>query len=117
MATAAAALIVKARRDIQHEFFSQDAVRPERAIAFDPTRHVQRRVFERWQRAGVIREERPGHYWLDVIAYDVDLRRRHNRMRIALLVIVALVVVGIGSGLVTVRGLSDQTHSPVRTAG
>lgn len=62
MATAAAAAIAKARRDIQHEFFSQDAVRAERAIAFDPARHVQRRVFDRWQRAGVIREARPGHY-------------------------------------------------------
>ena len=48
MATGAAVLIAKARRDIQHEFFSQDAVRPDRAIAFDPSRHIQRRVFERW---------------------------------------------------------------------
>ena len=87
MASAAAA-IARARRDIQHEFFSQDAVRAERAIAFDPSRHVQRVVFERWRRAGVIHEARPGYYWLDVIAYDVDLRQRHFRMKIALLVVV-----------------------------
>ncbi len=103
MATAAAALIAKARRDIQHEFFSQDAVRADRAIAFDPSRHIQRRVFERWQRAGVIREEGKGRYWLDVIAYDVDLRRRHNRLRIALLVVVGLLLLGVMTGLLTVH--------------
>lgn len=103
MATAAAAVVAKARRDIQHEIFSQDAVRAERAIAFDPARHVQRRVFERWQRAGVIREERPGHYWLDVTAYDTDLHQRHNRLRVVLLVIVGLVLVSIMTGLLTVH--------------
>lgn len=103
MATAAAAVVAKARRDIQHEFFSHDAVRPDRAIAFDPSRHVQRRVFERWQRAGVIREEGPGRYWLDVTAYDGDLRKRHNRLRVALLVVVALLLVGAVSGLLTVH--------------
>lgn len=93
MATAAAAAIARARRDIQHEFFSQDAVRAERAIAFDPSRHAQRVVFERWRRAGVIQEARPGHYWLDVIAYDVDLRQRHQRVKIALLAIIGLLLV------------------------
>ena len=101
MATGAAAAIAKARRDIQHEFFSHDAVRADRAIAFDPSRHVQRRVFERWRRAGVIREGASGRYWLDVVAYDVDLRKRYNRLRIALLVIIALLLVGVTSGLLT----------------
>jgi len=103
MATAAAAVIARARRDIQHEFFSQDAVRAERAIAFEPHRHAQRRVFERWQRAGVIQEARPGHYWLDVTAYDVDLRRRHGRLRIALLAIIALLLIGGAVGVVTLH--------------
>ncbi len=101
MASAAAALIAKARRDIQHEFFSRDAVRADRAIAFDPSRHIQRRVFERWQCAGVIREEGAGRYWLDVTAYDTDLRQRHNRLRIALLIIVGLLLIGGMTGLLT----------------
>jgi hypothetical protein len=103
MATGAAALLAKARRDIQHEFFSQDAVRADRAIAFDPSRHIQRRVFERWQRAGVIREDGKGDYWIDVIEYDVDLRRRHDRMRIALIIVVGLLLVGVMTGLLTVH--------------
>lgn len=99
----AASALAKARRDIQHEFFNRDAVRADRAIAFDPSRHIQRRMFERWQRAGVIREEGTGRYWLDVIAYDLDQRQRHNRLRIVLLVIVGLLVVGVVTGLLTVH--------------
>ena len=99
----AAAIIAKARRDIQHEFFSQDAVRADRAIAFDPSRHVQRRVFERWRSAGVIREEGHGRYWLDVTTYDIDLRRRHKRLQIALLVIVGLLFLGLMTGFLAVQ--------------
>src|SRR6476469_4439295 len=36
MATAAAAAVAQAQRRIQHEFFQADAVRPDRAITFDP---------------------------------------------------------------------------------
>ncbi len=103
MATAAAAMLIKARRDIQHEFFSKDAVRADRAIVFDPTRHVQRSVFERWRRAGVIREESPGHFWIDVIAYDIDTRRRHNRVRIALAIIIGLLVATLLAGQLSVH--------------
>jgi hypothetical protein len=110
MATGAAAVIAKARRDIQHEFFSRDAVQADRAIAFDPSRHVQRRVFERWQRAGMIREAGTGRYWLDVIAYDSDQRQRHNRLRIALLIIVGLLFVSMMTGLLTVYStMSNQS--------
>lgn len=104
MATAAAAMIAKARRDIQHEFFSQDAVRADRAIAFDPSRHIQRRVFERWQRSGIIREEQPGRYWLDVAAYDMDLRQRHNRVRIVLLIMVGILALGLISQQLALHG-------------
>ena len=103
MATAAAAVIARARRDIQHEFFAHDAVRADRAIVFHPGRLAQRRVFERWQRAGVIREVGEGRYWLDVTAYDVELRKRYGRLRIILWVFVALVLVGLISGVLSVR--------------
>lgn len=93
MATAAAAAVANARRNIQHEFFSRDAVRADRAIDFDPSRHVQRRVFERWKREGIVRQETNGLYWLDVVAYDVALRRRHARLRIVLLSIVTLLAI------------------------
>lgn len=62
MATAAAALAARARREIQHAFFSADAVRPDRAIAFCPDNGFEERQFARLHRNGAIHEERPGLY-------------------------------------------------------
>ena len=92
MATAAAALTARARREIQHHFFAADAVRPDRALPFDPANRFERRQFERMRARDIIREAKPGDYWLDVVAYDVDLRARFRRIRIALLVVIALLV-------------------------
>ncbi len=97
MATSAiAAAVAKARRDIQHHFFSHDAVRPDRAVAFEPHSRIQRRQFERMHSRDVIREASPGLYWLDVVAYDIDLRQRFSRMRWALLVMVIALAIGLG---------------------
>jgi|SRR5690242_20482934 hypothetical protein len=93
MATAAAALVARARREIQHHFFSNDAVRPDRAVPFEPENHIERRQFERMVGRGIIREEGPGKYWLDVVAYDVDLRARHRRVKVALLVVIGVLII------------------------
>ncbi|GAA4025579.1 hypothetical protein GCM10022281_00110 [Sphingomonas rosea] len=94
MATAAAAVAARARRLIQHHFFAADAVRPDRAIPFEPGSRVERRTFERYRAAGAIHEALPGRYWLDLPAYDQFLQERFVRVRVALLfVIVALLVV------------------------
>lgn len=100
MATAAAAAVAKARRDIQHHFFSEDAVRPDSAVAFDPLSGLQRRQFERMRSRGIIREASPGLYWIDIVAYDIDLRQRFNRVRIVLLMLVVglAVVLGLAVG-------------------
>jgi len=95
MATAAAAAVAKARRDIQHHFFSQDAVRADSAVAFDPPSNLQRRQFERLQRSGVIREAKPGLYWIDIVAYDQEMRERFARVRIVLLVMVFVLLIGL----------------------
>jgi len=96
MATAAAAAVAKARRDIQHHFFSHDAVRPDRAVAFEPNRRIEERQFERMRSRGIIREAKPGLYWLDVVAYDIDLRQRFTRVRWVLLVMVVGLAVALG---------------------
>lgn len=100
MATAAAAAVAKARRDIQHHFFSNDAVRPDRAVAFDAGSRLQQRQFERMRSRGIIREAEPGLYWLDVVAYDIDLRERFNRVRWILLVMVLALMIGLGVSLI-----------------
>jgi hypothetical protein len=93
MATAAAALVARARREIQHHFFGHDAVRPDRAVPFDPGNGIERRQFERMVGRGIIHRTDAGTYWLDVVAYDVDLRARHRRVKTALLVVIAVLVI------------------------
>jgi len=99
MATAAAAAVAKARRDIQHHFFSHDAVRPDRAISFEAHRMIEDRQFERMRSRGIIREAKPGLYWLDAVAYDIDLRKRHAMVRTVLLVIVLVLAAGLGTSI------------------
>jgi len=100
MATAAvAAAVAKARRDIQHHFFSHDAVRPDRAVAYEPQKRIEQRQFEQLRSRGVIREARPGLYWLDVVAYDIDLRQRFSRVRVILLVMVLVLMVALGASI------------------
>lgn len=101
MATAVAAAVAKARRDIQHHFFAEDAVRPDRAVDFQARTGIQQRQFERMRDRGIIREAQPGHYWLDVVAYDRDLRDRHQRMRIVLLAMVIALLIGLGISVTT----------------
>jgi hypothetical protein len=96
MATAVAAAVAKARRDIQHHFFSHDAVRPDRAVAFEANRRIEERQFERMRSRGIIREAKPGLYWLDVVAYDIDLRQRFTRVRWLLSVMVVGLAVALG---------------------
>ena len=103
MATAAAALAARARREIQHHFFSNDAVRADRAVAFDPANNFERRQFERLRRANVVHELPGGRYWLDVVAYDVTLRARHRRIRTALLFVIAVLLVILLSTTMFVR--------------
>jgi len=95
MATGAAAAIARARRDIQHHFFSRDAVRPDRAVDFEPDRMIEQRQFERMQERGIIHRTNDGRYWLDVVACDVDLQQRYRRVRLALIVVLILFAVWI----------------------
>ena len=101
MATGAAAAIARARRDIQHHFFSNDAVRADRAISFEPARRIEQRQFERMQSRGIIREAAPGSYWLDVVAYDLDLQQRYRRIRLVLILVLIMFAmwIALGSGL------------------
>jgi len=93
MATGAAAAMARARRDIQHHFFSHDAVRPDRAVDFEPNRMIEQRQFERMLDRGIIQRTNDGRYWLDVVAYDVDLTGRYQRVKLALLAVVLVLLI------------------------
>ena len=107
MATAAAAVAVaRARRDVQHHFFSHDAVRPDRAVDFDPPTGLQRRQFERMRNRGIVHQTGDGRYWLDVVAYDADLTGRYQRVKIALLLVLLVLLIVL---LIPLLGLGVAT--------
>ena len=83
MATAAAAVVAKARRDVISHFMQSRAVNAGSASRWVPDRGVQRRVLARLVRQGVLVEISADTYFLDLPAYDD--RKRTLRRRIALL--------------------------------
>ncbi|MBN2972990.1 hypothetical protein JW805_13280 [Roseomonas aeriglobus] len=78
MATTAAAVVAKARRDVMSHFLSRDAVSPDKAVPYHPDRRVRRRMFEQLQRAGVLKLGTTGWY-VDVPVWDAYSRRRRRR--------------------------------------
>jgi hypothetical protein len=83
MATAAAAVLAKARRDVVSHFMQAGAVSPETAVAFNPTRRIQGRMFERLSRRGVILKGNGDRHYLDVAALDKYARSRRRRAGLA----------------------------------
>ena len=76
MATAAAAMAARARREVEQLFRDNDAFSPDRAIDFDPKMPIQRRYLERMIAEGVVHEVQPGRYWFDMPAYKEMQRQR-----------------------------------------
>ena len=91
MATAAAAIIVKARREIVSHFMANNAVSAASAVGFEPNRRVKRRQFQRMRDAGVIHATGMDRYWLDVPRYD---EWQQNRRRRAGMMVGAAAVIG-----------------------
>lgn len=84
MATAAAAVVAKARRDVISHFMERNAVNAQGAVRWLPERAIQRRMLARFVRRGVIVETGDDSYYLDVPAYD--RWRRSTRKRAAALI-------------------------------
>ena len=99
MATTAAAVMAKARRDVVSHFRGANAVSPASAIPYEPGRRIGQRQFERLCDSGVIRAADDGRYWVDVPRYDKWSRVRRRRVglavrAVALIGAVAAMVVG-----------------------
>lgn len=82
MATAAAAVVAKARRDVLSHFMQAKAVASISALRWVPERRVQRRVLSRMVRQGVLVETEENTYYLDLPAYDDWKRRLRRRMAV-----------------------------------
>ena len=90
MASAAAAVVAKARRDVVSHFMQQNAVSPAQAIQWVPDRFVKRRALARFVRQGVIIETGQDTFFLDVPAYDRWRRSMRKRLAVTLAGVAAL---------------------------
>lgn len=95
MATAAAAIIARARRRILDHLMVANAVSAEAAIDFEPSTAIQARQLQRMLSAGVVRETGAGKYWVDIPAYSNWANGR--RRRIAALLIIVVIAAAIGA--------------------
>lgn len=93
MATAAAAAVAKARRDVVSHFLSQNAVSAENAVPYAPPRRLRRRFVEKFVAAGILHTTPNGSYWIDVPRWHAANRTR--RRRIGAAVGIAAVVAGL----------------------
>lgn len=90
------ALTGGARRRIRAHFFALHAVTADEAVPFVPQRPIERRQFERMQRAGIIRQAGRGQYWFDLAAW----RKDQDRTR-AILVPLVIALCVLAAGLIT----------------
>jgi hypothetical protein len=90
MATAAAAIVARARRDVVSHFMQHNAVNSGAAVSWVPERRIQRRMLARFVRRGVIIETAPGTYYLDPPAYDDWHRSVRKRAAVAVLAVAAI---------------------------
>ena len=96
MATAAAAVVARARRDVVSHFMQRNAVDPGAAVEWVPDRRIERRMLARFVDRGVIRETAPDTYYLDPPAYD---DWRHSVRKRAGMAVVAVALVGAAAAL------------------
>jgi hypothetical protein len=90
MATAAAAVMAAARRQVERQFFDKDAFSAERAIAIDTPKAIQRRFLDRLMAENIVHQTEPGRYWLDLNAYEA---MRRSRMIAVFWIILAFLLV------------------------
>ena len=83
MATTAAAVMAKARREVVSHFMAANAVSAESAVTYEPGRHIRQQQFERMCDAGVLRATGDGRYWIDAPRYDEWSRSRRRRVGLA----------------------------------
>ena len=69
MATAAAAIAGRLRREVEDHFFDNEAFSPDRAVDFEPRASVQERYLDQLMAEGVLFQVSDGRYWFDLKRY------------------------------------------------
>ena len=76
MATAVAALMAKARREIENKFFDNNAFSADRAVEIEARVPVQQRFLDQLIAENIVHQVGPNSYWLDLKAYEKMRRAR-----------------------------------------
>ena len=76
MATAAAAIALRARREVDELFWSNDAFSPDRAVEFEPRMPIQQQYLEQLIGEAIVHEKAPGRYWFDLPKYKAVQKER-----------------------------------------
>ena len=97
MATAVAALMAKARREIEDKFFDNNAFGADRAVEIEPRVPVQQRFLDQLMAENIVHQVGPNRYWLDLKAYE---KMRRARMIAAFWIIGLFLVVLAGVTIV-----------------
>jgi hypothetical protein len=90
MATAAGAVLAKARRDVVSHLMQSNAVSAGTAVRWIPDRLLQRRILARFVRRGIVVETAEDTYYLDLPAYDSWTRTRRRRAAVAIASVAAI---------------------------
>jgi hypothetical protein len=90
MATAAAAVVARARREVISHFMQENAVSATSASRWIPDRELKQRMLARFVRRGVVIETGPDTYYLDLPAYDAWRRSVRNRAAFGILGVVLI---------------------------
>jgi len=89
MATAATAIIAKARRRILDHLMSENAVSAEQAVAYAPPSLVAERQLAKLKRAGVVQSTDSGRLWIDIPRYRRWAGNRRIRLGIGIVIAIA----------------------------
>jgi hypothetical protein len=94
MATAAAAFVAKARREVEDLFWNNEAFSPDRAVEFEPRLPIQQRYLEQLIVEGIVHEATPGRYWFDLPTYKRTQKERFVwNMRVLAAAAVAFIII------------------------
>ena len=92
MATAVAAFVAKARREVDNLFWDNNAFSPDRAVDFDAQAPIQRNYLNSLIAQGIVHELEPGRYWFDLRAYK-ELRRQQFVWTMRILAVAAVILI------------------------
>lgn len=86
-----AVVLAGVERRLVRELEERRAFSSSTAVPLDPGHVVRRRRLDRLVRAGVVREARPGHYWLESAVWEAYVARR----RLVALSALGLMLIGL----------------------